>query len=242
MIKFFRKIRKQLLAENKMSTYLVYAIGEIVLVVIGILIALQINNWNERKQERQVEMEMLRELKSGLEGDLSDIGYNLKAHQRYLKSQEIVIKWLNSNAPLQDSLKKHFSHVTKGTTFLFNEGPYETVKQMGMRIISNKELRLRIQRLYDMILHDYIDAGRIYYDIQSTLIFDYGPRHFYGETFGSMEPRNVEKLRADDEYAYLLRTIRDYNGFYLEQKILPAKKEIESVIKLIDKELEKRSE
>jgi hypothetical protein len=242
MIKFFRKIRKQLLAENKMSSYLVYAIGEIFLVVIGILIALQINNWNERKQERQVEMEMLRELKSGLEGDLSDISHNLKAHQRYLKSQEIVLEWLKSNAPLQDSLNRHFSFVSKGTTFLFNEGPYETVKQMGMRIISNKELRLRIQRLYDMILHDYIDAGRIYYDIQSTLIFDYGPRHFYGEMFNSMEPRNVEKLRADEEYTYLLRTIRDYNSFYLEEKLLPAKKEIESVIKLIDQELANRDQ
>jgi hypothetical protein len=225
-----------------MSTYLVYAIGEIVLVVIGILIALQINNWNEQKQERQVEMEILRELKSGLEGDLSDISYNLKAHQRYLTSQEIVIKWLKNNAPLQDSLHRHISYVTKGTTFLFNEGPYETVKQMGMRIISNKELRLRIQRLYDMILHDYIDAGRIYYDIQSTLIFDYGPRHFYGETFNSMEPRDVQKLRADEEYAYMLRTIRDYNSFYLEQKLIPAKKEIETVILLIDKELKNRNE
>ena len=46
MIKFFRKIRQQLLAENRLGKYLIYALGEIVLVVIGILIALQINNWN----------------------------------------------------------------------------------------------------------------------------------------------------------------------------------------------------
>ena len=46
MIKFFRKIRQRLLTENKFSTYLIYAIGEIILVVIGILIALQVNNRN----------------------------------------------------------------------------------------------------------------------------------------------------------------------------------------------------
>ena len=51
MIKFFRKIRKRLLTENKFSKYLIYAIGEIVLVVIGILIALQINNWNTQQNE-----------------------------------------------------------------------------------------------------------------------------------------------------------------------------------------------
>ena len=50
MIKFFRKIRQKLLVENRFNKYLLYAIGEIVLVVIGILIALQINNWNENRK------------------------------------------------------------------------------------------------------------------------------------------------------------------------------------------------
>ena len=54
MIKFFRKIRQKLLSENKFSKYLIYALGEIVLVVIGILIALQINNWNEAKKNQVV--------------------------------------------------------------------------------------------------------------------------------------------------------------------------------------------
>ena len=51
MIKFFRRIRQQLLTENNLAKYLLYAIGEIILVVIGILIALQINNWNTSKIE-----------------------------------------------------------------------------------------------------------------------------------------------------------------------------------------------
>ena len=56
MIKFFRKIRQNLLVENKTGKYLKYAIGEIVLVVIGILIALQINNWNENRKDNFVEL------------------------------------------------------------------------------------------------------------------------------------------------------------------------------------------
>ncbi|MBC3759800.1 hypothetical protein H7U19_15410 [Hyunsoonleella sp. SJ7] len=63
MIKFFRKIRQKLLSENKFSKYLLYAIGEIVLVVIGILIALQINNTNERRLERFEEIKLLENLK-----------------------------------------------------------------------------------------------------------------------------------------------------------------------------------
>ena len=55
MIKFFRHIRKSLLMENKTGKYLKYAIGEIILVVIGILIALSINNWNEERKNRILE-------------------------------------------------------------------------------------------------------------------------------------------------------------------------------------------
>ena len=55
MIKFFRKIRQKLLSDSKFSQYLIYAIGEIVLVVIGILIALQIDNWNTQRFERKAE-------------------------------------------------------------------------------------------------------------------------------------------------------------------------------------------
>ena len=51
MLRFFRQIRQRLLAENRFSKYLLYAVGEILLVVIGILIALQVNNWNEERKE-----------------------------------------------------------------------------------------------------------------------------------------------------------------------------------------------
>lgn len=62
MIKLFRKIRQQLLTENKFSKYILYAIGEIILVVIGILIALQINNWNENEKSKKLEQVVLKNL------------------------------------------------------------------------------------------------------------------------------------------------------------------------------------
>lgn len=67
MIKFFRRIRQSLLAENKISKYLVYAIGEIVLVVIGILIALQINTWNENRRQQENLKEIYRVVAEDLE-------------------------------------------------------------------------------------------------------------------------------------------------------------------------------
>lgn len=69
MIKFFRKIRQKLLSENKFSKYLIYAIGEIILVVIGILIALSINNWNEQNKTDRVENTFLKRLLVDLKKD-----------------------------------------------------------------------------------------------------------------------------------------------------------------------------
>ena len=80
MIKFFRKIRQNLLFENKTGKYLKYAIGEIVLVVIGILIALQINNWNEERKDRRLEKEYIARLKGemlkNLESSTNQILYS----------------------------------------------------------------------------------------------------------------------------------------------------------------------
>jgi hypothetical protein len=78
MIKFFRKIRYDLMEKNKTGKYLKYAIGEIILVVIGILIALSINNWNEEKKEAKVEKQYMISLLSDLAKDRSDLISNVE--------------------------------------------------------------------------------------------------------------------------------------------------------------------
>ncbi|MBN3520374.1 hypothetical protein JYB62_10195 [Algoriphagus lutimaris] len=74
MIKFFRKIRQNLLMENKTGKYLKYAVGEILLVMVGILLALQVNNWNEKQKNVKLEVHYLNRLLKDLELDLEDLG------------------------------------------------------------------------------------------------------------------------------------------------------------------------
>src|SRR5210317_1676767 len=94
MIKFFRKIRQNLLTENKFSKYLLYALGEIFLVVIGILIALSINNWNEGRINKIKEQEYLEGIKTDLQSDLKYIDLllpNYKSRmQRYATLDSLV--------------------------------------------------------------------------------------------------------------------------------------------------------
>ncbi len=91
MIKFFRKIRQQLLSENKFSKYLLYAIGEIILVVIGILIALQINNWNEERKLKQQQKVVLKALYADFKANKKLIQEGIEKH-RYHK--DLGLTWI----------------------------------------------------------------------------------------------------------------------------------------------------
>ena len=70
MIKFFRNIRKKMVEDGKTANYLKYGIGEIVLVVIGILLALQINNWNEKQKNEEKILTILEDIQKDLSEDI----------------------------------------------------------------------------------------------------------------------------------------------------------------------------
>jgi len=91
MIKFFRKIRQQMINENKTSKYLKYAIGEIVLVVIGILIALSINNWNETRKATNEETKILTALQSDFKVSKTRIEETMKMQQKVFDYSKTLI-------------------------------------------------------------------------------------------------------------------------------------------------------
>ena len=142
MIKFFRKIRQRLLTENKFSKYLIYAIGEIVLVVIGILIALQINTWNEQRKKNIEQQQLLKSIKVELEADVKMLNAFLnQTRQRQQTLQEESEK-LTSSSFKTDSLvnfirKEIFIYFQNFQGF--NNNTYTSAKSSGkIKIIKNK--------------------------------------------------------------------------------------------------------
>jgi len=95
MIKFFRKIRQNLLMENKTGKYFKYAIGEIILVVFGILIALQINNWNERRKIQSNQEKYFTLLKTEAENNLKEIRKTKNAVSEMKMKQIVLYKLMN---------------------------------------------------------------------------------------------------------------------------------------------------
>ena len=92
MIQFFRKIRQQLLQEHRISKYLLYAIGEIILVVIGILIALQINNWNEDRIKSNKETIVLANIHKEFKENKKQLDSIIGQHQYVFQNCTKVIR------------------------------------------------------------------------------------------------------------------------------------------------------
>lgn len=96
MINFFRKSRKKFADEKQVSIYIRYAIGEILLVVVGILIALQINNWNEERKDRLKEIQLLEQLKEEYNSNLNQLNEKIKIRNAAIKSAYKLLKLIDN--------------------------------------------------------------------------------------------------------------------------------------------------
>jgi len=135
--------------QNKIRTYLFYAVGEILLVVIGILIAMQVNNWNEQRKNRMYELTMLEEVQRELINDSELIESwipDLKSVQHSFR--ELAVMKNDPNYSL-DSLDIHLERVRGyGITLNINKSPFEAIKSAGLDRISNQDIRNNLSSLY----------------------------------------------------------------------------------------------
>ncbi|WP_394369935.1 DUF6090 family protein [Lutimonas saemankumensis] len=144
MLPFFRKIRYQLAQDNQFLKYLRYAIGEIVLVVTGILIALQINNWNEERKRREIGTALLKNLTSDLIRNQELLTRDIIWHKNAVNSINILVKVHKENIPYHDSLQKHFHNARKFPDPRLSFAAYEEVKIKGLDFISSPELKKKL--------------------------------------------------------------------------------------------------
>ena len=122
-----------------------YAIGEIVLVVIGILIALSINNWNEYRKDRAKENIILNDLAENIKINIKTFQNDLDSLHQWNLSSEIVLQTLTNKLSYSDTIKQHFhsARITKKNLLPSKVG-YEGYKSQGLDIITNKALSTEI--------------------------------------------------------------------------------------------------
>ncbi|MCK5400695.1 MAG: hypothetical protein KAJ28_03595 [Flavobacteriaceae bacterium] len=164
MIKFFRKIRQNLIMENKTSKYLKYAIGEILLVVIGILIALQINNWNEERKNRILEADYYCQFLEDINQDALEIKKQLDINELRIKNSNKFISLMQQSSFTQfDVIQAMLGAISK-TTFTFqpSKAAFEDLKSSGnLGLLKDITIKNKLIAYYTTLegLIDVIDAN-----------------------------------------------------------------------------------
>ena len=252
MIKFFRQIRYQLMSENKTGKYFKYAIGEIILVVIGILIALQINNWNEGRKSEKRSINYMKSLIIDLKTDVNEFNQNIKSYETDIIEIESI---LTSNDYKQLEVDSIMHLVVE--YYLIDK----TTKQTYEKIKNEGLLESLGSENVNKAINDYYNLNIIYW--QNGLLWDkkYTDKAydfwFYNKNFESSSIRNynvnsIPFLRnGDNRKANLITLIesiegRNYlrNGLVRKNHLSKRTKEIkqvaEDLIEMLIKELDKR--
>jgi len=214
MIKFFRKIRQNLLSDGKTGKYFKYAIGEIVLVMIGILLALQINNWNENRKNNLKEVANLKSLKSELESTLKELSADYNANKRYLNSTLKVQNYIRNKPRISDSMYRDFYRSYQMATFYPKTSTYETFKNGNLELIQSDSLKILITDIYEAgykrILSRYnstrISARINYYQEHFRITSNAEPDVSMRQLRSSFKaiPNNYEYLMNDPQFESLI--------------------------------------
>jgi hypothetical protein len=124
-----------------------------VLVVLGILIALYINNWNESKKDRKFEVEMLQEVSKSLKADKTYLEWANKRNEIKQKGLQDMLLMMESGEKYPDSsLLKTYNELTTRLSFSYNTGGYESIKSVGFDKIRNEKVRAGLIELYESTL------------------------------------------------------------------------------------------
>ena len=228
MIKLFKNIRKNMLKEGKTTNYLKYAIGEIVLVVIGILIALQVNNWNEQRKDKNKETLYLTNIREEIMGDslYYENGW-FKSYPRKLEGLLTAKSYAMGNYNIKDTIAflgvASYAGKYSIGNFGINSRTYEELVSTGnLSLISDPELKNRIVSYYlsANYINNYSNDLRSGYPAYFNSFKVYNPKE--PAHVNKLEiPRILKKMQSDEFYSIVNRELTytySINGVLERQK------------------------
>jgi len=211
MIPIFGKIRKKMADDNRPLKYIRYAIGEIILVVIGILIALQINNWNENRKRQNEELILLADVKHNLETMLtsfrSDTIYNANTIVQYNK----IDYYIDNDLPYSIELDSVFGILTFWSGPTITGTAYNSLQSKGLDLIKNEVLKQDIINMYEKVLKklilDYENAeSKLSEIIVEPFLVKYVKR-LNNKSLYLARPNDFESLKQNQEFSNILSHI-----------------------------------
>ena len=242
MIKFFRNIPQKLINQGKTTNYFKYAIGEIVLVVIGILIALQINNWNEQRKSYKTEFEILESLQRDLQLTKLELENDIKHNELSKLKLEMALEVINKKLVYNPENDTLFGAISSWESPLPTFTAYEIFKNKGIEIIRNKKITEGVINLYESdfnyLINDYDKAEwAIYQNVSNPFKLKYFSYSTKNEKF-YLIPNDYNKLIENPELRNLFTMLQSVRNRGLISYRLTLKNLIDLSL-LIEEEIHK---
>ena len=208
MLKFFRKIRQRLLTENKFSKYLLYAIGEIILVMVGILMALQVNNWNQERADRNRENSILKEFQRNLHANVNQFSSEITKQDSIVRGIDIIMRQIKNKIPFHDSLGLKYAAIAWTEEFNYVNSAFETLKTSGFDLIRSDSLRENIIQLFNV---EYVRISDVIQKVSQTEHYQLNAlylRHIEYDKNGNGIVNDDDNLTNDKEFTNMLSSRR----------------------------------
>ena len=238
MIKFFRRIRLKLIDERNLTRYLIYAVGEILLVIIGILIALQINNWNEWRKDRIIEKSILLEFEDNLDRNIALIDIATAEIIEINKTTKTIIENIEERKSYSDTLIHHFEQLNRSGSYLLklNTNGYESLKNIGFEILSSKVLKKEILSLFEISYPSYVQETEVVNAIWGGNLMWWQNYFYIRPSETGYIPLDYNSLAEDKKFMTIVRELETGRYRVLDHMIL-CKTETQRVLQLIKDEL-----
>ena len=238
MLRLLRRIRHSLIGSGHTRKYILYGAGEIALVVIGILIALQINNWNEWRKDRVKEKNVLLELKTTVQENIDHINWAIDNCRWINQASNSIISTIESNSPYSDTLISHFEISTRScTNFTLSRAGYVELMNTGFDILKTDSLKRKIISLFET---KALRTEQILSSVsQSFEDHKYMTSIFVSDANGWV-PIAFDKLKKDQYYFSLTKKSLHQRTF-ITKVLQDYQLELQNVNELIKEELGERA-
>lgn len=209
MFKLFKRIRLNYITENRFSKYLLYALGEIVLIVIGILIALSLDSWNNERNNRKREKLLLNEMLTELVSDQTHLMGKLSRSKEKLNSTLFLLSFMDEGKTYHDSINTILSKTQGWTSFLPSKSSFETLNNTGFSLLSDDSLKMNIQNLYNGTYTYIQEVEKWRSDFHFHERVPFQSRSYKKvDWFSESIPIDGQKLLNSTEFYYIISTQR----------------------------------
>lgn len=211
---------------------------EILVIILGILGAFALDNWNDERVKRDAEIVILKEISNNLSKDILDLDFNLNVIENLVASYDQVIRHMESGSAYHDSLSNSFGQLSNLVNFYANSAAFEGLKSTGVELISNDSLRVQIIDYYTTYYSLLMTMEKEFLNpIYSSIILPFMLDNFKSTIFVEAIPNDYRELVKDNKAISVLKSSAQIYRMQLSRTtdVLQVAKEL---FQAIERELE----